>query len=371
MKNLCQILGLKKAKGDFGIEIECEGAGMEAIDNAVWRSEDDGSLRGVYPDSRCEYIFQKPLELAAVKPALEGLLEHLEEAKPLFSFRTSVHVHCNVQELTYPQILNVVYTYLLLEEPLATFCGRTRKGNQFALRLADAEGFMDTLQRLFREGEDAFHMFRDDHVRYAALNLCAMGKYGSIEFRGMRGTLEMDVLLPWVNAIYNIREYAKAMDNPADIFAQFAAMGPQGFISHVLKEQAQHFFYPKMIEEMQRSFSITIDLPYAYEAYCVELKRMEEEQARMAKELNLKVGQVVTYKKAVELARKYPDMKFKALPGELDNDGNNRYRIERLPVMKAPIKVEKPKKLFADLNVPVGWAELAPVAAPDDDQGEW
>ena len=122
MRKVYEILELPKpTKGDVGVEIEVEGAGIQTHVSEVWRYEDDGSLRGAFPGGRCEFIFQKPILVGEVQAAIEELaaVQKKGKAKLNFSFRTSVHVHVNVQELTYNQVCNMIYIYLLAERMLS------------------------------------------------------------------------------------------------------------------------------------------------------------------------------------------------------------------------------------------------------------
>ena len=270
MKKLLDILALNNQTGDFGIEIEVEGKNLPIIDNPYWRTEDDGSLRGGR-----EYIFKKPKALRDVPTILRSLNKGLDAAgaELSFSFRTSVHVHMNVQSLTYQQILNTIYTYLLLEAPLMNFCGEERKGNRFCLRLEDAEGAMDFLNHIFSSGERSLKEIGQDQVRYAAINIEALRKYGSLEFRAMQGTVDVERITTWCTALYNIREFAMSQESPAAIFNMFAKLEAQAFSEKVLKEVTPVFVYPEMVKEIQRSFSLAIDLPFAYSASAGKRKK--------------------------------------------------------------------------------------------------
>lgn len=263
MRKLSDILALIKTTGDFGIEIEVEGENLPNVDNVHWKTEPDGSLR----DGK-EYIFKKPRLLKDIPAMLRVLNKKFEdaEAKPDFSFRTSVHVHMNVQELSYQQILNTIYTYLLLESPLMNYCGANRLGNRFCLRLEDAEGSLEVLRKLFSRGENSLEDIPRDYVRYAAINIEAMSKYGSLEFRAMQGTMDVERITTWCKALYNIREFAMSQDNPADIYNIFAKIEAQAFSDTVLKDVAPAFVFPDMVREIQRSFSLSLDLPFAYAA---------------------------------------------------------------------------------------------------------
>lgn len=269
MTQLYKLLGLgKPTDGDFGIEIECEGEQMRAIKNKIWKSEPDGSLRGEYPESACEYVLSKPIRFEDVEPALDHLIHHNKDAEFKLSFRTSVHVHVNVQLMTIDQLLNLVYTYLLLEQPLVNYCGDNRKANRFCLRLRDAEGLLDSVNMLFSTGYDGFQYLRNDRNRYASINLEAFNKYGSIEFRAMRGTMDKAIIMPWVSMLNNIKKFAMEMENPKAIHDLFRSVGANAFMQTVLGEENTKILTHDSCErDINESYSLTIDLPYAYVAY--------------------------------------------------------------------------------------------------------
>jgi Putative amidoligase enzyme len=264
MKKLHELLNKKPLKGDVGIEIECEGKGFKAIDTAVWTSKDDGSLRGVFPDSRIEFVVNGPIPLDTVKSAVEELVTFTKDATPSFSFRTSVHVHVNVLNMEEEHFKNFIYTYVLLEEALFTYCGNTRKCNRFCLRLQDSDWMTDLFIQIMKKGVDALAGYSEDQIRYGAINLAAVRKYGSVEFRGMRGTLDPEVLNVWVNALVSIRNFACHFKNVQQIHDLFVNKGSKGFLEYVLGPLANHFYTAKVEKEMLRSYSLSLPIPYSY-----------------------------------------------------------------------------------------------------------
>lgn len=281
MKKLHELLGKELVKGDVGLEIECEGAGLKEVFNEYWRSEDDGSLRGRYPESRIEFVLQRPIAVEYVRKAMEDINDHLKNSKPVFSFRTSVHAHVNVLDLTDHQLLTFIYTYLILEEPLMNYCGKERKGNRFCLRYQDAEGMNRVLDKLFTKGAKELGNWAEEHIRYAAINLAAIRKYGSVEFRGMRGTLETDVIDIWCKALVSIRNYACHQKDCLDVHDTFIKLGAGEFLKHVLGDLSQFFTYKNYEKDVGSSFSQAINLPYQFhEAFVKEKpKKAKVEEA--------------------------------------------------------------------------------------------
>ena len=101
-------------------------------------------------------------------------------------------------------------------------------------------------------------------MRYAAINLAAMNKYGSIEFRSMRGTFDFEVIKIWCTALVSLRNYACHKKTCIDVYEEFVEMGPEKFLQHVLGDIACHFMYKNLVKDCQRSFSLSMELPWTF-----------------------------------------------------------------------------------------------------------
>lgn len=280
MKKVHELLRLRPCKGDLGVEIECEGQGIRAVDTDTWKSERDGSLRGAYPNGSCEFVMQTPVLAKNLEKAFNELIKLQEKAVFKFSFRTSVHVHVNVTDLTEDEMLAFLYACLLLEEPLMNFCGETRKGNRFCLRMKDAEGSDKTLKQLFAEGVDVARQFNGDNIRYSAINVHALRKYGSIEFRGMRGNMDKAVLIPWCETLLHIREKAKELGTPIAVYNKFIAQRNKEFAEEMIGGWFGNFDYPELDRDVAVSFSLAVELPHLFNGK--DKRKAEKEKAYAA-----------------------------------------------------------------------------------------
>ena len=267
MKKLYELLRLKPARGDFGVEVECEGENINSDCPVGWKAVDDGSLRGVFPHGRCEFVFTQPASLKTTIKRVNELAEAQKDAKLNFSFRTSVHVHVNCQALTWNEYCAFIYASLLLEGVLSQYCGEGRINNRFCLRVADAEMIVANIRRVFEGGPDMMRVMRDGEVRYGFINMAATNKYGSLEFRGMRGTLDTKVLETWITALYNIRSFAQEAGSPHKVHDLFVKMSPEDFIVAALGESAKEMYFDGGVAEVRKSFSLTLELPYQFHPY--------------------------------------------------------------------------------------------------------
>lgn len=280
MKKIYELLAQKPKKGDVGIEIECEGTHLPMQVAKHWKIENDPSLRGGFPNNCCEYVLSEPILIKDVKTAVKEILDAAEKegSKFNFSFRTSVHVHVNVQQLTEEELHAMIYTYLLLEEPLMSYCGKERKANRFCLRIRDAENTLMYVNSLIAKGVNTNVLRDDGMLRYSSINLGSLQKYGSIEFRGMRGTIDIGVIDNWTRALFALKEYAVGK-TVKDVFTFYVNNSPKKFMKEVMPDVYKNFEFPKYEQEIAKSFSLSLDVAYA----SFKLKEMKEakENARV------------------------------------------------------------------------------------------
>lgn len=203
-------------KGDVGLELEVEGKNLPInfLSN-YWRSEPDGSLRygGV------EYIHTNPIPIDKVSESLDEWIDNLQRKGSVLydSERTSVHSHMNVQNKTLNEVITGCISYYILENVLMKYAGPSRETNLFCLPLKQSKNQIKALDNLSKGLVISTNQFK-----YSALNLTAIGKYGSVEQRGMRGYYDCDFLDEWVKNLYNIFEQApKHFKNPVEAFDYF------------------------------------------------------------------------------------------------------------------------------------------------------
>lgn len=293
MRKVRDILRRKKVRGDVGIEIEAEGKNMHVVDTAVWHTEADGSLRpkGGYPELCAEFVLKEPIPIGTVEGALQELKNELADATFAFSSRCSVHVHVNVLELEYQQMLAMVYAYYLLEEPFMTFCGASRKGNNFCLRMQDAEGQLEQALNLIKYGEGGPQQLVPDVSRYSALNIEALKKYGSIEFRGMEGNLDVERINIWCNALICLREFAVKCGDIEGVKNKYLELGGRKFLQDVLRGGAEHFLYRNVGTDIDYGFSISYDFSLMWD-------RVKGMEAREEKYDDHDIGDIISLKDA-------------------------------------------------------------------------
>lgn len=261
MTNVREYFGHKAVKGEVGIEIEMEGHQFPLNVGTLWKGVPDGSLRG---DENIEYVLNKPVARDKVEDALSILKKKLKANGTIVdnkSPRTSVHVHINVQELTFTQVVNFAVLYMIMEELMVKFCGPHREGNLFCLRVKDAEGLLNILENAIVR--DAWNDVGGNIVRYASLNLGALSKYGSLEFRAMRGSDDPELILTWVNMLLHIKDMAMQYDKASDIVSNFSMMGEERWLEATMGGYANLLHHPNAELILHQGVQRIQDIAYA------------------------------------------------------------------------------------------------------------
>lgn len=257
MQIIRELLTVPKQTGDVGIEIEVEGKQLPVHELGYWRREVDGSLRG----ESAEYVLRKPLNLEAAGKALGELDKAYKDCKSKVSnsVRAGVHVHVNVQHMTVNQLVNFIVTYLIVEDVLVKWCGKSREGNLFCLRCKDAEAWLQNLE--YAIVDDNLKLLHSDLIRYSSINLKSLCQYGSVEFRAMRGTRDLDKILIWAELLVSIREFACSYENPMKLMEDCLS-NIEEFVGKVLGKHFGEFHYEGYMADVNKAIRYANDVAH-------------------------------------------------------------------------------------------------------------
>jgi len=247
---------------EVGIEIEMEGRNLVNYDMNYWKCEGDGSLRG----ESIEWVLKSPVNRNRVVSRIKYLIETMKAQKAVLrpSDRCGVHIHVNCQTLDFEQLFRFISLYAVFEDVLTNWCGDDREGNLFCLRMKDASHLLSMLAACKKEGD--IYAVCNDHYRYGALNLAALAKYGSLEFRQMRtpdNLMEIDV---WADALMRIFDYAKDNSNEHDYIQAVSMRGGLAFAKDVLGDMVKVFVNNKnahLIMDGARRAQFLVNIPLA------------------------------------------------------------------------------------------------------------
>ena len=231
------IFNLSPKDGDVAFEIELEGMKLPTIYNEIWDTKRDGSLRGGMDGQ--EYIFNQPLPITKVKEELEKFVAHFDPKYVADSFYAGTHLHVNVQDLTMRELLCYISAYLILENILVKWCGETREGNHFCLRTEDADYLVKLLRNMVLN--DSSLNF-DPDLRYSSMNIMSVCKFGSLEFRALNSSLDVERMMTWATVLHNIKKQAIIYKTPANLVSSVSNEGYEHFARNMLTEKYADLF---------------------------------------------------------------------------------------------------------------------------------
>jgi hypothetical protein len=256
-----------KHKGDVGMELEVESETPlpDHIEGDHWEFKGEGSLRNI----GAEYVTRGPISIGVHKTvALRKLCDTLLDKKYKVIRdcpRTSFHVHHNVLDFTPLQVWTAATAYWLIENALMEYCGESRKGNKFCLRLKDAEGVLNFVYQDLKDKTRPFYTVRTDRVRYAGLNLAAVSKFGSLELRGMDGRIDAKVMDTWSTETNRLLHRAvQYYRSPADLLDKYFREGPEMTLARLLNPDFAAIIrsYPGWREGMEENSGTLCEMAY-------------------------------------------------------------------------------------------------------------
>jgi hypothetical protein len=190
-------------EGLLGIEIEVENITNGVVLSPHWSTHGDGSLR----NHGIEFV-SVPLAVNQIEIALHSLYAALKQQnQPDFSNRTSVHIHLNCRDLTQDEIYALVLLYAIFEKHFYGFAGTKRLNSIFCVPLYRCN--------ILNQAKEVIYGFNPVWHKYCGINILPLvdnngerGK-GTIEFRHLYGTDDVELIFAWINQILCLRKACK------------------------------------------------------------------------------------------------------------------------------------------------------------------
>jgi hypothetical protein len=185
----------------LGIEVEVENVQTYRRASPYWTVKEDGSLR----NHGREFV-TPPIRAWRVEHALYKLFNNELNSDIDFSERTSIHVHMNIRTLTIKQLEALVLTYIVFEKVLFNYVGEDRYNNIFCVPIVETDigySFRDLISQ--SNPNTAWQ-------KYTALNLLPIMQLGTIEFRHLGGTSDIETLMTWINMLLSLKKFALQKD---------------------------------------------------------------------------------------------------------------------------------------------------------------
>jgi hypothetical protein len=193
----------------MGIEVEVEKVSPKLEWDNGWNMVPDGSLR----NNGHEYV-SVPVRGQNIYYLLHSLLTDLKKTGAEFTDRTSIHVHLNIRRLTVEQLATLLITYLVVENSMYRFikaAGFNRHRNIFCVPLSEANYNLKIpylLHQLKNNNIEVIANIGELWKKYSGLNLLPISEKGTVEFRQLGGTFDLDLIMDWINIIQCIRVFA-------------------------------------------------------------------------------------------------------------------------------------------------------------------
>lgn len=199
----------KLGKRHCGIEIECEGITSPFPAN-TWHPETDHSLK-----MNGAELVTLPLSGESFDLFFHEYKAFIKKQPELtFTHRCSIHVHVNVRDLKLPQFVALVAAYICLEDLFFNEVEPIRRNNSYCTPTADfGLSVNDLLKR--------YPYAKENPYKYGALNFGVASSYGTVEFRHLEGTKDINKIVKWVQLCQDFVEYFALCDPEAVFHAIF------------------------------------------------------------------------------------------------------------------------------------------------------
>jgi Putative amidoligase enzyme len=206
----------------------------------------DHSLR----KAGCEFVFRGPYAGTKVENAIQAM-DALARAQGYEgSYRTSLHVHLDVQQLDIPEQITLFgLVYSICEPLLYKFVGNNREDCNYCipwyLNPQHYQRFLGDLKvyrgREHLNAESLGSAFkRDKAFKYSGLNFFSLGDFGTVEFRQAPVTMQAPKIITWINLLMHIKKFVLTQRSTSslDVYETAIRRGAEGFYLMVFE---QHF----------------------------------------------------------------------------------------------------------------------------------
>lgn len=186
MLELCEDLA------DAGIKVKPASYGS-AVEEKVWKVQPDSSINGWE-------IVSPPLNDTEELIIVVNTLRHVTKA--MGSKKCGIHVHHDVNDLTVKELKNVYELYAKYEMNAIHSILPLHRFKSFY-----CQPIFNKVEKL-RNVRTKIDFKSWHHSRYLSLNHKSYIKYGTLEFRAMASTINIDRILSWVELTHKMVEVA-------------------------------------------------------------------------------------------------------------------------------------------------------------------
>jgi hypothetical protein len=192
--------GMVDPEREVGLELEIEGWRSGAASLPHFNYTTDGSLR----NNGIEAI-SHPTKSKYVREMLNQFFTTHRVTEANYTERCSTHVHVNVQDFTLEELKVMALTYQMVERLLFEFVGNDRANNIFCVPWYESgitANFITNMKQLSKAALRGW-------MKYTALNLQPAQEKGTVEFRHLEGTCDVEKIVQWINLLNCLSKWAK------------------------------------------------------------------------------------------------------------------------------------------------------------------
>jgi hypothetical protein len=251
-------------EGTYGIEIEAESLKKHPIlEFTFWDVKEDDSLRHFGK----EYVLKAPVFYNMVPEALDEFATKTSKIKFLQdSISTSVHVHVNMLPEEWVTLANFLTIYMLTENLLIEYSGEYRRNNLFCLPIRSVPYVQKLCNQIFTYVQAKNYKFQrrldEEQIKYAALNLSTLFRFGSIELRSFRGITDIPTIQSWIDIVQRMLEFSRQKITPPVIMDSYKDKGAE-FLYEVFGHSWQYLNHPNRDDLLRTNLWYASTLAYS------------------------------------------------------------------------------------------------------------
>lgn len=220
-----------------GIEVELENWNRTNPPHGLWvRHDQEGSLR----NSGIEFVTAGAgIQGEDILLAINSFCEHAQKNNWGVGYpRAAIHIHLDVTDLDVAdgQLARLLSNYMLVEHIFFSFAGNWRKDCGFCIPYssgqADFENIGEVLYTNITDSELFRHLTRN-LSKYQALNLNAIPRFGTMEFRHLPTTFDSQRIISWINLILALKNSTINSPRLKDPLKALSDFGPEGIAREI------------------------------------------------------------------------------------------------------------------------------------------
>jgi len=247
----------------IGIEIELEGIFEKSYFNYLtyWATDSDGSLR----NGGLEVKYSRPLCGEDINHSIKELYDKIEEYDRLafnrirLSERCATHMHLDVIQYDQKQLVDLIVFLIIFEKSLFRLTGIEREKSQYCIPIYNNKSLLKNIGLIGSKPFISKELFMTS--KYSNINLESISKFGSIELRSFRSTLDPAELLSWIRVVLKIKEAAKFTSVPLTNFpAHVSETGFDVFLESIFGDDADLFMYPGYQSDLMNGIRTAQDI---------------------------------------------------------------------------------------------------------------